>query len=172
MGAVVERLPGTRPESTCCSRYPLRQDQVPGRCRKPIGGYFHSPTRPLEVYCRFLLFHCSEMPQQRARAACTMAQHILAMQASSTDSTQIWCNLRQTAAAGRGRPHAAFISPTESLIMNLDQAVTRQTALGSHHDLSLLGIRNRRPGINIFPGFIQRPVDCLDLSAGWPRHKT
>lgn len=35
--------------------------------------------------------------------------------------------------------------------MNLDQVVLHEIRLGSYHGSSRLGIRNRRPSINLFP---------------------
>lgn len=55
-----------------------------------------------------------------------MNQQTLAVRTLFTDSTQIWCNLRQIAVAGRGRPRAIFISHYEFLTKNLDQGVTHE----------------------------------------------
>lgn len=81
-----------------------------------------------------------------------MVEYTLAMQPSTTDSTQIWCNygrLWQIAVAGRGLPHATFwIANHESG----SSGPTRDPSLGSPHCPSRLAVRNRRPNINFYAG--------------------
>lgn len=64
-------------------------------------------TRPL-VLSRFLLFHCSvDLQKDKAGGVGGPGN------TSQSSQIQIWCNKRQIAVAGRGRPPATFISPSE-----------------------------------------------------------
>lgn len=64
-------------------------------------------TRPLD-FSRFLLFHCS-VDLQKDKAGSVRGPG----NRSQSSQIQIWCNKRQIAVAGRGRPPATFISLSE-----------------------------------------------------------
>lgn len=79
-------------------------------------------TRPL-VLSRFPLFHCSvDLQKDKAGGVGGPGNR------SQTSQIQIWCNKRQIAVAGRGRPPATSYHSLNPPTMNLDQAVLLQSA--------------------------------------------